>query len=302
MRESKTKLKSAEFSINQIVKHASYQSYASQNDMRVMLRKCVRDLHTLGFKLTHVKGFKPKHIYKLVDYWKQEDKSPATIKNYLSKLRELGKLLEDKKLVKPDNKAYKIGRRQYFPEQSKAIHHIDFSKCSDSLIRLSMEGQYLFGLRREESIKFNLSQALIKKDAILLAPSWTKGGIGRSIPITNQAQRDWLERVGETVKYGQSLIYEGSTYAKQLNKYAYQTRLMGLKQLHGLRHSYAQRRYKELTAFYDLNKRGWECPFNGGTIAKEMSKVEQDIDFKVRHILTRELGHSRLSILNIYLG
>jgi len=299
---SKTKLKNAQYSVNETVKNASYRSYASKNDMRVMLSKCVRDLHDLGFKISHVKGFKPKHVFKLVEHWKEENKSAATIKNYLSQLRELGKLLDDNKLVKPDNTPYNIGSRQYFPEKSKAIHEVDFSKCTDPLIRLSMEGQYLFGLRREESIKFNLSQALIKKDAILLAPSWTKGGIGRSIPITNQAQRDWIERVKQTVEYGQSMIYESTSYADQLHKYAYQTRYMGLRQLHGLRHAYAQRRYKELTAYYDPNKKGWECPFNGGPMKNELTMKQKNIDFKVRHILTRELGHSRLSVLKSYLS
>ncbi|MDN5907041.1 MAG: integrase domain-containing protein, partial [Staphylococcus equorum] len=216
---SNTKLKNAEYSVNEIVKLASYRSYASKNDMRVMLSKCVRDLHTLGFKISHVKGFKAKHVYKLVEHWQGENKSSATIKNYLSKLRELGKLIDDKNLVKSDNTPYEIGSRQYFPEQSKAIHEVDFSKCTDPLIKLSMQGQYLFGLRREESIKFNLSQALIKKDAILLAPSWTKGGIGRSIPITNQKQRDWLSRVKQTVETGQALIYKDASYVDQLNKY-----------------------------------------------------------------------------------
>lgn len=299
---SNAKLKNAEYSVNEIVKKASYRSYASKNDMRVMLSKCMRDLHTLGFKISHVKGFKPKHVYKLVDYWKNEQKSTATIKNYLSKLRELGKLLDNNKLVKPDNTPYNIGSRKYFPDHSKAIQKMDFSKCTDPLIRLSMEGQYLFGLRREESIKFNLDQALVKKGAIVLAPSWTKGGIGRSIPITNQEQRDWLQRVKQTIEPGQSLIYKDTSYADQLNKYAYQTRVMGLRQLHGLRHAYAQRRYKELTSYYDQNKKGWECPFNGGPQRSTLNEQQKNIDFKVRHILTRELGHSRLSILKSYLG
>lgn len=299
---SNTKLKNADYSINEIVKQSSYRSYASKNDMKVMLKKCVRDLHILGFKVGHVKGFKSRHVYALVEHWKAENKSTATIKNYLSKLRELGKILENNKLVKPDNTFYNIGSRKYFPEQSKAIHEVDFSKCSDEFIRLSMEGQYLFGLRREECIKFTLSEALIKNDAIVLAPSWTKGGIGRRVPITNQAQRDWLERVREAVEPGQALIYKNTSYAEQLNKYAYQTRLLGLKMLHGLRHAYAQRRYKELTTYYDPAQKGWECPFNGGPKLSELNETQKSIDFKVRNILTRELGHSRLNILKSYLS
>ncbi len=256
----------------------------------------------MGFKIGHVKGLKAKHVYKLVEHWKVQGKSTATLKNYLSKFRELGKILKCEKLVKSDNAAYNLGSRQYFPKQSKAIHEIDFSKCTDSLIRLSMEGQYLFGLRREESIKFIVSEAAQRKGWIDLKSSWTKGGIGRRVPVTNQAQLAWIERVKQAVKPGQALIYEGTRYVEQLNKYAYQTRRMGLSQLHGLRHAYAQRRYRELTTYYSPQQKGWECPFNGGPKKMELTPAQQHIDFKVRHILTRELGHSRLSVLKTYCG
>ena len=299
---SNTKLKSVEFSINEVVKLSSYRSYASKNDMKVMLKRCASDLHSLGFKIGHIKGFKAKHIYALVQHWKSHNKSPATIKNYLSKLRELANILGDKQLVKRDNQAYNIGSRKYFSETNKAIHQIDFSKCTDPLVRLSMEGQYLFGLRREEAIKFTVSEALKTEGHIRLESSWTKGGIGRLIPITNQAQRDWLMRVIAAVEPGQALIHKGCSYKEQLNKYAYQTKLMGVGNLHGLRHGYAQRRYKALTTYYDPDKKGWECPFNGGVRVKDMDSSKQDIDFKVRHILTRELGHSRLSVLKSYLN
>lgn len=298
---SKTKLRNAEYSISQIVKQSSYKSYASKNDMKVMLKKCVRDLHTLGYKVGHVKGFKSKHIYKLVEHWKEQNKSSGTIKNYLSKLRNLGEILDNDKLVKPDNSFYNVEGRQYYSKENKAIHNVDFSKCTDKLIRLSMEGQLLFGLRREESIKFILSEALTNSNYIELAPSWTKGGIGRRVPITSHEQRDWLNRVKETVNPGQSLIHEGLSYKEQLNKYTVQTRHLGLRKLHGLRHAYAQRRYRELTQFFDPNKKGWECPFNGGKYINEMNQNEKNIDYKVRTMLTRELGHSRLNILKSYL-
>ena len=298
---SKAKIRNADYSITQIVKKSAYRSYASKNDMQVMLKKCVRDLHELGYKVCHVKGFKAKHVYKLVDYWKEQNKSAGTIKNYLCKLRELGRLLGDSSLVKPDNTPYNVDGRKYIPTENKAIHDVDFSKCNDKLIRLSMEGQYLFGLRREESIKFILSDAIQRNNYITLSPSWTKGGIGREVPITSLAQREWLMRVDEAVNPGQSLIAEGCSYKDQLNKYAFQTRRMRLRKLHGLRHAYAQRRYRELTKYFDPNNQGWECPFNGGKTVDLMTNQESSIDFKVRSILTRELGHSRLNILKSYL-
>ncbi len=85
---SKAKLRSARFSINELVKQTSGHAYASQADMRHMLFRCIKDLHELGFKLGHIKGLKSKHIHVLVNHWKQQGKNPGTIKNYMSKLRK----------------------------------------------------------------------------------------------------------------------------------------------------------------------------------------------------------------------
>ena len=63
---------------------------------------------------------------------------------------------------------------------------------------------------------------------------------------------------------------------------------------HGLRHQYAQERYKELT---DKN-----CPVCGGKSQREMSKTERAIDKGARLKISAELGHSREQITSTYLG
>ena len=154
-----------------------------------MLLRCIKDLHHLGYKIGHIKGLQPKHIYALVDLWQSQNKNTATIKNYMSKLRRTAILLDNSKLVKPDNTAYNIDKRSYIPSKNKAIHNIDLSTCADPYIRLSLEGQALFGLRREESMKFTLSKALQDANTIKIHPSWTKGGVGRVLRITTPQQR-----------------------------------------------------------------------------------------------------------------
>jgi len=269
--------------------------------MKHILIKCVKDLHELGYKVSHVKGFKAKHVYKLVDLWKSQNKSAGTIKNCISKLRELGRVLDDPKLVKQDNEAYQLQPRKYKSEYNRGLYNIDFEKCTNDHIKLSLEGQKLFGLRREESLKIVIREAL-EKGHIVLHPSWTKGGVGRKIPIRTQEQKDWIRKVQSLVEPGCSLIPREDSYKTHLHRYTYQVRAMGLNNLHGLRHAYAQQRYRELTAHYDPNNKGWDCPFLGGKNKKEMTKEEKSIDSKVKHILTRELGHSRPGITEVYLG
>ncbi|OJY38303.1 MAG: integrase [Legionella sp. 40-6] len=298
---SNTKLRSAKFSINELVKKAYGHSYASQSDMRHMLFRCVKDLHALGYKIGHIKGLKAKHIYVLVDHWKFEGKSPGTIKNYMAKLRKTASLLDNPKLIKPENSAYNIGQRSYVSSINKAIHRIDLSRCTDPYIRLSLEGQMLFGLRREESMKFTPSEAH-HGDSLTIKPSWTKGGIGRTLNITNEAQRQWLTKVSQQVKTGESLIPSNKTYKQHLSHYEEQAKIMGVNKLHGLRHAYAQRRYRELTQLFDPKNQGMLCPFEGGKKFKDMNPIEKAMDRKARQMISLELGHSRLSITRIYCG
>ncbi|MCX7091740.1 MAG: integrase domain-containing protein [Legionellales bacterium] len=298
---SKTKLRSAQYSINEYLKQLKGYSFASKADMRHMLNRCIKDLHELGFNLAHIKGLKPKHIHVLVDHWKTQNKNPATIKNYMAKLRKMAILLDKPQLVKTGNDAYQIVRRSYVPTHNKAIYQVDFSKCTDPMIRLSLEAQSLFGLRREESMKLIISKAWMG-DSLKIQPSWTKGGIGRTLHITNNEQRQWLIKASHQVPAGQSLIPKSRTYKQHLNYYQIQTNIMGIKKCHGLRHAYAQKRYHELTQKFDPHKKGWLCPIAGGATAKSVNAHQKAVDRKTREIITRELGHSRRSITKIYCG
>jgi len=300
---SNSKLRSAQFSINESIKQLKGYSFASRADMRHMLNRCVKDLHTLGFKLGHLKGLKPKHIYVLVDHWKQQGKNPATIKNYMAKLRKVAVLIDKPNLVKSGNDTYNIPRRSSAPTYNKAIdiNKVDFSKCTDPMIRFSLEAQALFGLRREESMKIVLSDAW-RGDILKIKPSWTKGGIGRTIEITTQEQHQWLIKASNEVQAGLSLIPKERSYKQHLSHYQQQTQQMGLKNCHGLRHAYAQRRYHELTKQFDPNNKGLLCPILGGMPSKNLTGIEKAIDYRAREILSRDLGHSRISIVKIYCG
>jgi integrase len=298
---SKTKLRSAQYSINECLKLNKNYSFASQADMRHMLNRCIKDLDEQGYMVAHINGLKPKHIHILVEHWKKQGKNPATIKNYMSKLRKVSVLLDKPQLVKTGNDAYQITQRSYMPTHNKAIHHVDFTKCTDPLIRLSLEAQSLFGLRREESLKLVLSEAW-QGNCLKIKPSWTKGGIGRTLHITNEEQRQWLSKAIQQVPTGQSLIPASRTYKQHLSHYQVQTKQMGIKKCHGLRHAYAQRRYRELTREFDPNNKGLLSPIEGGKSTKLLNSHERSLDYRAREIISRELGHSRLAITKIYCG
>lgn len=161
-------------------------------------------------------------------------------------------------------------------------------------VRLSVEMQRQFGMRREEAMKIQVAWA-DRGTYLKLKGSWTKGGRERTIPIRTEAQRKLLDRV-KALTGGGSLIPVSSTYIEHLKLYENQTRAAGLEKLHGLRHAYAQERYKELT--------GWEAPAAGGPSKEDLSKEQEQkqADHDARMTISRELGHGREVISVVYLG
>jgi site-specific recombinase XerC len=280
-------------SIYQVLKFNRDGSYATQDDRMQILSKFGSDLVSLGYGLRDIRGLKEKHIRAVVKHWQTKGLSIPTIKNRMSVLRHLSVRINKANII-PTNDALQIGKRTYIPKTNRALHNPDFSKISNEYIRISLELQRVFGLRREESIKIQPWRA-DKKDELHLKDSWCKGGRGRYIPILTAEQRFWLDQAKKLVQYKDlSLIPVNKSYIQQRHVYDKQTARAGLKNLHGLRHAYAQWRYKELT--------GWEAPINGGPKQSQLKAFSKKIDYQTRMILTNELGHGRIQIVKVYCG
>ncbi|GHT83414.1 hypothetical protein AGMMS49543_10640 [Betaproteobacteria bacterium] len=220
----------------------------------------------------------------------------ATIKNRLSHLRWWAGKIGKQNVVARTNSELGIENRVYVSSQSKAktISSGDLTKVKDEYIRMSLELQKAFGLRREEALKFQPKFAMSSgSDIIQLKASWCKGGRAREVPIVNEYQKDVLARAARLAGNG-SLIPNGKLYVDQLKKYENATARAGMSRLHGLRHEYAQARFSELA--------GFECPHKGGPNSRELSAEQKEINFEVRAKISAELGHNRESITAIYLG
>ena len=269
-------------------------SYSTQANRSRILDLMANQLSELGFRRMQSTSLKPKHVAALVSLWKEQNISIGTMKNRLSALRWWAKKINKPGIIAKDNSAYGIGNRSNTNNVSKA-QYLDsktLTRISDPYVRLSLQLQTAFGLRREEAIKFRPGYA-IKNDHIKLKRSWTKGGRARTVPITNGRQWALLAEVRKLAKGG-SLIPPKLKYVEQMNRYDYQVRKVGLRNPHGLRHAYAQRRYLELT--------GWEAPAAGGPASKSLTADQRALDKGARETISQELGHSREQISATYLG
>jgi site-specific recombinase XerD len=279
-------------SIHKLLKNRE-SSYATHADRRQIFNRFANDLIEGGFQLRNINGLKQKHILAVLKSWQEKGLAVSTIKNRMAALRKLCDKINKRNII-PRNNQLNIGKRSYAPTKNRAIFNPNFSKITNSHVRISLELQRVFGLRREESLKIKPHLA-DKGNRLELLPTWCKGGRSRIIPIRTDEQRLWLEKAKETAgKFGDTLIPKHKKYIQHRRTYEQQVWRAGLRNLHGLRHAYAQRRYKELT--------DRDAPINGGLKSRELTPEQKQKDFEARMILTEELGHSREQITVNYLG
>ena len=219
--------------------------------------------------------------------------SSGTIKNRLSHLRWWAEKISKSGILPADNTQLGVPERRYVTNISKAQElGTGLEQITDVQVRMSLQLQATFGLRREEAIKFQPSYA-DRGDHIALKGSWTKGGRERTVPITTTEQRDALHAAHRLAGTG-SLIPADKTYIQQRHVYDGQCKAAGLSHMHGLRHQYAQSRYETLT--------GWPAPAAGGPPVRTLSDTQRTQDTAARQIISRELGHERLQVTAVYLG
>jgi len=269
-------------------------SYATQSRRAFILSQIANQLHELGYRHMSAHSLKPKHVEALVKHWQSQGISVGTMKNRMAAIRWWSRKVNRQNVVARTNDYYGIPDRQLVSDTSKArsLTTGDLARVRDWHVRLSLELQRVFGLRREEAIKFQPGFA-DKGDHVVLKASWTKGGKERVIPVRNQDQRIVLDAVHQLAGTG-SLIPSDRSYIQQLRVYQRQTMNAGLTKLHGLRHAFAQQRYLELT--------GWPCALAGGPKTQSLNTHQRQIDRRARQTISRELGHERLQVLSIYIG
>jgi len=287
-------MKDLNYQLSEMCRDNRDGSYSTQATRSRILDLIGNQLQTLRFRRMQASSLKPKHVDALLAHWREQGISTGTLKNRLSALRWWAKKINKPSIIARDNSVYGIGKRECVAKESKAqeLNEKKLLEISDPYVILSIRLQAAFGLRREESIKFNPSYA-VQHDHIKLKSSWTKGGRARSVPITNVDQRRLLEEV-KALARGGALIPPQLNYVKQLHRYEKQVRNAGLSRLHGLRHEYAQQRYLELT--------GWVCPVRGGLPSMELDPAQRTLDHKARTLISSELGHARVSVAAVYLG
>ena len=235
------------YQLKQLCRHCREGSFDTQAKREWMLTQMADQLHELGYRHMTASSLKPKHIEALLKLWCQQELSTGTIKNRMAVIRWWANKVDKRNVVARSNEHYGIPDRRFVTNESKAqtLAREQLEKVRDEHVRMSLELQQAFGLRREEAMKIRPCIA-DQDDHLFLQGSWTKGGRERIVPIRTEQQREILNRARRLAGRG-SLIPSNRNYVHQMRVYEGNTRRAGLHHMHGLRHAYAQDRYEELT-------------------------------------------------------
>lgn len=149
-----------------------------------------------------------------------------------------------------------------------------------------------FGLRAREAMQ--LRPYVADKGTYHEVTDGTKGGRPRVVPISTPKQKELLERAKTfTASKLHSTRDPNRRLSQVKNHFYYVLRHCGITRKdgfthHGLRHGYANQRYKEIS--------GKDSPVQGGRM------INEEDDAVARKQVAEELGHSREGITSHYLG
>lgn len=171
-------------SILTILKHNKDGSYATQANRKTQLIKFATDLLEKGFYLRNIHQLKPKHVYRMLETWKEDELGVGTMKNRMANIRWLCEKINKPGLIPANNEEMNIEKRQYVTNKDKSIEldESKLEKITDPDVKMSLLLQQAFGLRKEESIKIRINEAVVGNLLKLQGP-WCKNGRPRDVEI-----------------------------------------------------------------------------------------------------------------------
>lgn len=280
------------FDLKHLALGAGGGSYTTRQQRHRGLQMIARELRGMGYALPTAHSLKPKHVEALVSAWKAAGLTAGTLKNRMGWIRYWATSVRKTSVLPRDNTELGIERRTAFKGDRARTVAPDMLALLPERMQLAVRLQMAFGLRLEESLKIRPATA-DQGDTLALKASWCKGGRARAIPITHPRQRALLDEVRRVCGDG-SLIPEGRAYVDFRKDVERKTWGAGMRNMHGHRHWYAQWRYRGLT--------GKPAPAAGGKTYENMTDQERAADYRARLQVSRELGHNRLEVTDVYLG
>ena len=143
------------YALKQLGRRHREGSYATQANRAHLLSLIADQLYALGYKKLHVTELKGRHVHALVREWQRQGLAPGTIKNRMAALRWWAEKVGRAWVLVRDNSPYGIPERPSGATTSRActVGAAELTKIRDPHVRMSLQLQQAFGLRREEAVR-----------------------------------------------------------------------------------------------------------------------------------------------------
>lgn len=265
-----------------------------------------QDLRENGYLIKNVLNLSQKHVQAIVKVWLDAGIEPSTIQGRMSILKWFTQSIGKADMIR-DYASYGIPedriQRTYVAKVDKSWvgnevftqELIDKVKAKDAWVAMNLELMQQFGLRIRESVLIRPKYS--DSSTTLTVEEGTKGGRTRVVPILKQEQREVLDRAIQmsTANVRGAMVHPGKDPKQSIRRIYYVCEILGITkdQLnitpHGLRHEYANDRYEEVSGM-------------PSTVRGSVGVFDREKDEEARNVVTRELGHARLSITAAYTG
>jgi len=256
---------------------------------------------------SHVQAY-AEHLNERHENGELERASPSTMLSAVNTAMKTAR--QDSKLsVNPVREAGLPSRTHIATVDRSATQadHDDAKNAISSRLAAQLDLQREIGLRFKESSLINAQKILHEAETRgkIRIFSGTKGARPRDVPITSQSQIDALRQAAHIQDKDRSLVPNHQTWAQYQNQSYREITQTKIDGFHSERHHYANSRYESITGVKSPVQSGVEHKKHITHIVNELGITRQkaiQVDREARITVSRELGHSRISITNNYLG
>lgn len=285
-------------------------SFRTVNAMVAVVSKTIDDLAepSVNMRLENLSNLSGKNVRAVTELWIERGMSPSYLASQNTALRRITTWFGKPDAVPRLSDMLGPGaadayKRSYTAVQTKsweekgvdieAVFEAMDEKCPVTGLQLRLV--LVNGLRVREAMMFRPHVA--DRGTELYVSDGTKGGRARFVPITSEHQREIVDKCKLLAAGNRRGIVsprpEGKL-AANIKHFYYLCAKIGITKkdlgitAHGLRHTYVNRRYEQLT--------GQKAPVDGGGM------VERKVERAAKQIIAEAVGHSRPQIVGCYTG
>jgi integrase len=281
-------------------------STKTQLERASIIRLALAQLYEMGYRLRRPDALGERHVRALIERWEVEQLVANTLHTRISVLSLFATWIGKRGMVRsPADYLGDRARRTQVATANKAWQAkgvepdalIEDARKLDERMALYLALMHEFGLRQKEALQFRPATAIVEEGRLLHVHDGTKGGRSRFVPIETDGQREVLAWARELShgKHG-SIRWPGHTWAEAKRRFYHLAGKLGMTKAqlgvtgHGLRHGYAQDRYKR--------KAGQPTPIEGA----DPRVIDRVTHRQASQEVSLELGHIRLGITGAYYG